>query len=142
MYAERDGIFYQSVKALQRVMRNGYRFTEPESVTQARAAYRSENSSVIGFFDECMIPWQGGKIQPNCTTGRVYKVYRAWCEDNCNGYAKSVRDFREQLTEYLNAADFSEITTRRNGNTYFKDYGISHETKEQYPCAYGSDFLD
>ena len=142
MYAERDGIFYQSVKALQRVMRNGYRFSEPESVIQARADYRSENSSVICFFNECMVPWPNGKIQPNCTTGRIYKVYRAWCEDNCHGYAKSVREFREQLTEYLNAADFSEITTRRKGNTYFRDYGLSYETKEEYPCVYGSDFLE
>ena len=89
-----------------------------------------------------MIPWPQGKIQQNCTTGRIYKVYRAWCDDNCHGYAKSVREFREQLTEYLEAADYTDITTRRNGNTYFKDYGLSLEAKQQYPGVYGSDFLD
>lgn len=139
MYSERDGIFYQSVKALQCVIRNGYCFSEPESVTQARLLYRSENDSVICFFNECMEPWQNGKVVNHCTTGRIYEVYKAWCSDNCNGYAKNAREFREQLTEYLGADDFSEISTRRNGNTYFKNYGLSDEAKAQYSYAYGSD---
>ena len=140
MFEERDGIFYKAVLALQRVIRNGYRFTEPASVTEARRVYRSENSSVISFFEECMVPISNDRIETGCTTGRIYKVYRAWCEDNCNGYRKNTRDFRDGLTEYLGAMRFQDISTRRNGNTYFKGYTLSQEAKEEYRDAYGYDF--
>ncbi len=142
MFAERDGIFYQAVKALQRVMKNGYRFSEPDSVKLARIRYQAENNSVISFFNECMTLWPQGKIQKNCTTGRVYKVYQAWCKENCHGYAKTLREFRETLAEYLQAADSNDMIIRRKGQSYFRDYGLSLECKTQYPFAYGWDAAD
>jgi putative DNA primase/helicase len=54
MYAERDGIVYKAVKALQKVIANGYSFSEPESVSLEREKYMSENNSVISFYEECM----------------------------------------------------------------------------------------
>lgn len=141
MYAEREGIVYKSVKALQTVIANGYRFSEPDSVSKARDNYMSENSTVIGFYNECMCPWPHGKIVPHCTTGRIYKVYQAWCRENNNGYAKTAREFREALSAHL-GADFSELTTRQKGNTYFKNYTITLEAKEQYQREYGYDSTD
>lgn len=141
MYAEREGIVYKAVKALQTVIANGYRFTEPASVSHARNDYMSENSTVISFFKECMCPWPNGKIVRHCTTGRIYKVYQAWCRENNNGFAKTAREFRELLADHLGAT-FPEVTTRQNGNTYFKDYTISLEAKEQYAKEYGYDSTD
>ena len=54
MYAERDGIVYKAVRALQTVIANGYRFSEPVSVTEAREKYQTENNTVIRFFEHCM----------------------------------------------------------------------------------------
>ena len=138
MYAERDGIIYKAVKALQTVIANGYRFSEPQQVIETRQKYRSMNSTVIGFFNECMCPWPAGKINRHCTTGRVYKVYRAWCEENNNGYTKTAKEFREELAEYLGAA-FAEISTRQKGNTYYKNYSLTLEAKELFVKAYGYD---
>ena len=138
MYAEREGIVYKAVKALQTVIANGYRFSEPESVARARDNYQSTNSTVITFFEECMCPWEDGKINYHCTTGRIFKVYQAWCRENNNGYAKSYKDFREQLSDHLGST-FSDITTRRKGNTYFKDYTLTSETKELFSKEYGYD---
>ena len=45
MYAERDGIVYKAVTALQTVIGNGYRFSEPESVADARKEYQHTNST-------------------------------------------------------------------------------------------------
>ena len=141
MYAERNGIVYKAVQALQTVIRNGYRFSEPFSVVTARDQYKSSNSTVISFFNECMEPWPQGKISRHCTTGRVYRVYQAWCQDNNNGYAKPANEFREELAAYLEAP-YSAITTRLKGNTYYKDYGITMETKDQYAREYGYDDME
>ena len=138
MYAERDGIVYKANTALQRVITNGYRFSEPASVAAARKAYKSTNSTVISFFEECMCPWQNGKINRHCTTGRIYKVYQAWCRENNNGYAKSTKEFREELADYLDTT-FTDMTSRQKSNTYYRDYSLTLETKEQFAREYGYD---
>lgn len=138
MYAEREGIVFKAVKALQTVISNGYRFSEPQSVTEARIAYQGENSSVISFFTECMEKRSGTKINDSCTTGKVYDVYKAWCGDNTNGYAKSARDFRNKLAEYLNTNIENLITHTKKGN-FYRDYTLNSSTKLQYSRTYGYD---
>lgn len=141
MYAERNGIVHKAIQALQAVIRNGYRFSEPESISAARTRYMSENSTVVSFFEECMCPWQNGRIQKHCTTGRIYRVYQAWCRDNNNGFSKTAREFREELAEHLGKL-YAEMTTRQKGNTYYKDYTLTLEAKEQYAREYGYDGTD
>lgn len=138
MYAERDGIVYKAVKALQTVIANGYRFSETPKVIEARREYKSTNSTVISFFEECMCPWQGGTINRHCTTGRIYKVYQAWCRENNNGYSKNSKEFREELAEYLGTT-FADMTTRQNGNTYYRNYSLTLEAKEQFSKENGYD---
>ena len=138
MYAEREGIVYKAVMALQTVIANGYRFSEPESVETARQDYRNTNSSVISFAEECLCPWPQGKIEPHCTTGRIFKVYAAWCKDNNHGYAKTAKEFREDLAEFY-CTGISEMTTRRNGNTYYKTLSLTPESRQQYQREYGYD---
>ncbi len=143
LYAERDGIVYKAVKALQTVIKNGYRFTEPDIVSIAREMYQAENSTIISFFEECMCPWPDGKINPHCTTGRIFKVYQAWCRENNNGYAKTAKEFRTELAEHL-GCNYADMTTRMKGNTYYKVYSLTPEAKEQYPHEYGfeNDFVE
>ena len=138
MYAERDGIIFLAVRALQKVIKNGYCFEEPECVIEARRSYMIENNSVISFFEECMCPWVDGKIQKACTTSKIYKVYQAWCRDNTNGYAKPYNEFRNNLAAYLDTT-FSEMTTLRNGYRYYRDYGLTLAAKEQYRREYDVD---
>lgn len=138
LYAERGGIVYKAIRALQTVIRNGYRFSEPESVTAARERYMSENSTVVSFFDECMCPWPKGRINPHCTTGRIYRVYQAWCRENNNGFAKTAKEFCETLAAHLGCS-YTDMTTRQKGNTFYKDYSLTLEAKEQYAREYGYD---
>lgn len=138
MYAEREGIVYKAVTALKTVIANGYRFSEPESVTQARDTYMVENNTVIAFFDECMTEWPNGKIK-GCTTGKVYDVYKAWCGDNNSGYAKTAKEFRLTLAEHLGTA-FKDMTVRRgDGGTFYRDFTLTREAMDQYRKAYGYD---
>ena len=139
MYAERSGIVHKAVLALRQVIANGYSFSEPASVAVARKAYMEENNTVIAFFQECMMERENLKIKDNCTTGRVYEVYKAWCSDNNHGYAKTAKEFRSELADYLGTS-FEAMTTRRgSGGTFYRRYTLSDETKEIYRKAYGYD---
>ena len=93
-------------------------------------------SSVISFFEECMAKRQDTRIEDQCTAGRVYKVYCAWCDDNDHGYAKTYREFREQLADYLGVS-IQDLIIRRNNGTYLRSYTLTTETKLQYHKAYG-----
>jgi len=141
MYAERDGIVYKAVKALQTVIANGYSFSEPDSVSLAREQYMSENNTVISFYEECMCERSGGKFNDSATTSRIYDVYKAWCHDNNNGFAKTAKEFRETLASHLGST-FKEMTVHTNKGTYYKNLTLTIEAKEQYRKAYGYDSTD
>lgn len=139
LYAEREGIVYKAVKALQTVIANGYRFTEPESVSKARDTYMSENNTVISFYNECMIERpQPGSIKDTCTTGKVYDVYKAWCYDNNNGYAKTAKEFRDTLAGILGST-FKEMTVHTDKGTCYRNLTLTLDTKKQYHREYGYD---
>lgn len=138
MYAERDGIVYKAIYAYRQVIQNGYRFTEPPSVMVARREYRETNSTVIGFFEECMCKRLVGRTWDSCTTGKIFKVYKAWCADNNNGFSKTYREFREILAEHLGTT-FPEMVVKRNSGSYYKDYTLTLETKKSYAQVYGYD---
>jgi phage/plasmid-associated DNA primase len=130
MYAEREGIVQKAIAALQRVIANGYRFTEPASVKDARIQYQKDNSTVITFFEECMCPWPDGKATSNgCTTGKIHTAYREWCKRNNNGHFKSAKEFRDELAGYL-FTTFADMSTRIRGNTFYKDYTLTQEAQE------------
>ncbi len=127
MYAEKEGIVQKCIQALQKVISNDYRFTEPDSVCTARSRYQAVNSTVISFAEECLCPWPDGRINDfRCSTGTIYKVYVAWCKDNNNGYAKRIREFRDELADYQKKT-YQEMITRRKGNSYFKDLTLTED---------------
>ena len=142
LFAERQGILYKAVMALKRVIDNGYRFTEPESVRAARKAYHDENNTVIAFFNDCMIERPDGKVKDGCTTGKVYKVYQEWCRDNNHGFAKTAKEFRDELSLHVGASYQDMIVRRGTGGSFFKLYTLSDEAKENYHKAYGYDDLE
>lgn len=141
MFEEREGIIFKAVNALVEVYKNGYRFDEPDCVTKARADYIAKNNTVISFFNECMCRRESDKIRDNATIGRIYKVYKDWCSENNNGYAKSAREFRETLAAYLktNTEDMERIL---RGSRYYSKYTLTLETKKLYVKSYGYDSLN
>ena len=141
MYAEREGIVYKAVKALQTVINNGYRFSEPDSIKLARDRYMTENNTVTSFYEECMCDRPYGKISDSATTSRVYRVYKAWCADNNNGYSKTAKEFRETLAAHVGIT-FSDMTVHSNKGTYYKNITLTLETKEQYKSVYGYDSIE
>lgn len=141
MYAEREGIFYKAVMAFRNVISNGYRFTEPDSIAQARQNYRNTNSTIISFFEECMAERSDSKISDTWTTGRIFKAYKAWCKDNNNGYAKTAREFRDELADHLGTTFQAMVVRRGTGGTFYRDYTLSEDAVEQFRgCGY-DDFL-
>ncbi len=131
MFEEAPGIIYKAIKALQTVIANGYCFSEPDTVSNARALYMKDNNTVIRFFEECMCQCLDSKPDTQFTTGQIYKAYTAWCKDNNSGFYNSQNEFRTIISKHLGLS-YADITTRRNGNTYFKEFTLSTEARDMY----------
>ena len=132
MYEEREGIVYKFIMALKTMIGNGYRYSEPESVVQARKQYMEDNNTVIGFYNECMTERVNNKFDNYYTTGKIFNVYRAWCRDNNHGFAKTAKEFRTILAEHLGTT-FPEMTVRRGqGGTFYRTLTLTDEVKVLY----------
>ncbi|WP_106626970.1 DNA primase family protein [Selenomonas massiliensis] len=143
LYAERDGIVRKAIHALRAVIQNGYRFTEPQSVLSAREEYMVENNSVLAFHAECMMKRPEGAKCSEVTTGKVYRIYQAWCRDNNNGFAKTAREFRTTLARYYKT-DFSSMTIRRSYGSVYKDLILNEDAVRECTVPYNGaeeDFL-
>ena len=131
MYAERDGIVYKAVRALQRVIANGYRFTEPKSISDNRTEYARTNSTVISFFEECMEYKCYVKPTDRFTVGQIYDAYKAWCINNNHGFAKTQKEFKESLAEYL-GTDHTSLTKHITKGTCYVNYTLTKEAALYY----------
>lgn len=131
LFQERDGIFYAAVKALQRVMRNGYSFDEPDCVKAERAEYRRINNSALTFITECMAKPEGAEHENMCTSGVAYRLYCAWCKDYENGYAKTDGEFKAELAKYLGVDGDGLVEHRKNGN-YYRGLTVKKDTFDRY----------
>ena len=135
LYAEREGICYKLVMALLGVKANGLRFHEPESVKAERKKYMSENNSVIGFFTECMVRNDDGKLACRNTVSYVYSAYRDYCSVNNNGYKKTLKEFKTEIAEYLGIS-MEEMLGHNDRGTCFKRYDLSEEAKRALGMIY------
>ena len=123
LLAEREGILFKLVKALQTVIANGYRYSEPDCVVAARDKFTEENSSPIGFFRECMCRRPPNDFSDCVTVTKVYDEYRSWCFRNQNGYHCTRNEFRNAIADHLGCS-YDEITVHREDGNYYRDYTL------------------
>ena len=131
LLTERAGIVYRMVMAMKDVINNGFRFTEPESVKADRQLYRNNNSTVVTFFEDCMMPIRADDKSHRCTAMKVYSAYQAWCRDNNRGYAKTAREFKDELAAHLGITA-KELLIRRSAGMIYREYTLTPETAAAY----------
>lgn len=133
MYAEREYVVSKAVEALYGALENGYKFHIPAYCAQELAGYQTQNNSVLKFLADCCV--ERGKTRDNCTTKKLYDVYREWCRDENGGYAKPKGEFKQILL----SQGVTEAKT--NGINYFS-VTLSLEAKSNYFRTYGYDNLN
>lgn len=131
LYEERAGIIYKAVQALQSVIRNGYRFTEPACVAGEREEYLKENNTVIGFFEECMCERDLSR-DPDFTVSEIHRIYLEYCRRNNYKYPKGMKEFRERLMEYMKITDYSLLATHYKRGTCYIYYTLKDEIRIEY----------
>lgn len=137
MYAEREAIVYMAILGIKQVIENGYNFDIPEDCLLEREQYKKDNSPVAAFFEECCEMRKSDRFDDNCTTKKMYDVFRAWCMDNNSGYALTNQAFKKELSEMLNV-DIKSLVKRTKTNTFYT-FTLTTQAKRDYVKIYGYD---
>ena len=80
MKAEAEGIFLWAFAGLQRLVKNNFRFTESDRVTENRENVKRENNNIEEFLQS-----EGyilRKADCSISSKELYEIYRMWCEEN------------------------------------------------------------
>ena len=93
---EKEYIVSLAIKGLKQVINNGYKYNIPSSCKLLNEDYQVENHSFLAFMKECIVDRPSKRIDDNCTTARLYRVYEAWCKENNNGYKETKREVNKK----------------------------------------------
>jgi phage/plasmid-associated DNA primase len=139
LFSEREAILNAYLlPALHEVINNKYKFDIPASCISEMNTYKRDNNPVLRFYTECCTNRPNGKITDNCTTKKMYDVFKAWCKDNNNGYTISKQEFNKELISFFKVSDIKHIEKKLNGTRYYI-FTLTTETKQDYPIIYGVD---
>ena len=114
---EKEAIISIAIRKLTKVIQDGYRFTESESMRKERYAYSIENNSLLTFVNDCCELNHGKTLR-----SKFNQVYIAWCRLN-RVQPERLRDIEPQLTKMFG------ISSTKNGG-YF-----------EYPLVIKSDVI-
>ena len=94
MAAEAEGILLWAFEGLQRLVKNGFQFTESDRAKRNRELVKRDNNNVFDFLES------EGYIRLKadaCTSSKeLYEVYKMWCEENSLNAIKA-RGFSDAL---------------------------------------------
>ena len=139
MYAEREAIIAKYlIPALTGLLHNDIKIAIPAECTELSQQYQQDNNPVHRFYTECCTDRPDNKVSDNCTTKKMYEVFKAWCKDNNNGYVVSKPDFNKELVKILNVSDFKQIQKIIHGIRYY-NFTLNLATKQDYNMVYGVD---
>lgn len=137
MFAERDEIMKILYPYFKKILNNNH-FSEPQICIDTKKEYIETSNPVIVFIKECCEK-RLGKVQKGdeCTTGRMYDVFKEWYKQNYDKYdIPSPRIFKQGIYSYLNV-EKCEIRTR-DGNRYYP-LTLTLESKKEFKIQYGND---
>ena len=94
MAAEIDGILLWAFEGLQRLVKNGFQFTESDRAKRNRELVKRDNNNVFDFLEsEGYIRL---KADASTSSKELYEVYKMWCEENSLNAIKA-RGFSDAL---------------------------------------------
>lgn len=130
LYAERQGIIQKAVYALLNVIKNGYRFSETESVRYEREEYAAANNSIVAFWNECMVN-EPPKTNSVHTVKKIYGYYTSWCREMHDGYEKTYPQFQEELAAYLEVPKYNDLKKRGANGELFKSWRLRDDIEQK-----------
>ena len=134
MLNEKESIVKLAIKELQKAIDNGYEFIISDEIKEETKVYRHDNNTVACFVRDCCTKRK--TYNDDCSCKKLYDVYVAYCKDNNNGYAKTQKEFKQDLIELSNLSE-GTIIKRTSKNLFYIPYTITLDTYIAYRNVFG-----
>ena len=129
MYSEREYVLKLCIDELKNFIANGYKYDLPDDVKSTLNNYKVENDSVLQFFKECCELKQGYEFASDeLTKGKIYQMYKKWCDINNNGYRVINSEFNKTLKRYK----IDETKKTNGGNEYYVKFKMTQSALDEY----------
>lgn len=122
---EMQGFLVQAVKGLRRLMERG-NFDPPASVLEATQNFRRSTDPVQSFLWDTVIPQEGSRVD----RAELYGKYKAWAEDNANGFKLNKAKFFEKVVSSGSQLFDTTIEDARKYAGKFVYHGLAWKTEE------------
>lgn len=134
MFEERESIVKLVINELQKAIDNKYEFVISDKIKHGSILYKKDNSTVASFIEACCT--ERTNYNDDCSCKRFYDIYVAYCKDNNSGYAKTQKEFKQDLIEISGLTE-ETIIKRTNTNNFYVPYTITPTTYRDYSNIYG-----
>lgn len=136
LFEETEYVISLAIKALYKVIDNGYRYDIPDICEKWKNKYRVNNHSFLLFMEDCVVDRPiSGIINDDCTTRKFYEVYREWCKFNVRS-GKS--ETKKEINSLLNNMGKGERIKTNSGYWYYRDITLSDDVKQEYYYIHGN----
>ena len=117
MFEERNGFVLEALEAARRAVLKNYTYTIPSDSAVALEKYKTANSELRQFLEECTVP-QDGTYKKEHTTAKIYDAYKTWCHRTYAKVILSKGQFRRELYQSLGLPPDTEPHHAKTGNFY------------------------
>ena len=134
MAAEAEGIFLWAFEGLQRLVRNGFKFTESDRARQNRELVKRDNNNFFDFMEaEDYIRL---KADACISSKDLYTIYKMWCEEN-NLVALKARSFSDAVIANLKKYNLEHTNNIANsaGRRVWGYLGIEALVRPEMPSS-------
>ena len=134
MAAEAEGIFLWAFEGLQRLVRNGFKFTESDRARQNRELVKRDNNNFFDFMEaEDYIRL---KADACISSKDLYTIYKMWCEEN-NLVALKARSFSDAVIANLKKYNLEHTNNIANsaGRRVWGYLGIEALVRPEMPTS-------
>mgnify|MGYP005770082663 FL=1 len=111
MAAEYEGIFLWAFEGLQRLVKNGFKFTESDRARQNRELSRRDNNNFFDFMEAK--DYIRLKADASISSKDLYAVYKMWCEEN-SLFPLKARSFSDAVMANLKKYNLEHTNTIAN----------------------------
>ena len=86
-------------------------------IPKRRRPYKTENTSVQAFIDQCCEPLNPETATKYQTTGKMWKVFKRWCDEG-KFHVPTKGEFRKELSQTMGLRVDRVVEHTRDGGFY------------------------
>jgi P4 family phage/plasmid primase-like protien len=133
LFEERQGIISKCVLYFCEVLKRGFSFSVPPECITALNEYKTDNSAIIEFWNDCTESREY-RDSERITVTEMYGAFTVWNEEQGYRFKPTMKDFKREIAAYRNVR-FDTLVTHQNTGSVFSDRKLNAKGRVYLPIT-------